>query len=151
MILQWVMTKRPGESLRIGDELRIIHANGDISSFWQRDGVTLVPPGLDVLGIYSEIDGADLFSSAFKIASISKRKYRGNVVIVPSVSDMISEAERLECIFPDGAIPFMIQAGIGLYAVHNGVIYEWDTIEEAISGMYKDLTSILSEWLAAVN
>ncbi len=153
MILRWIEAKRPGRLSRAGNELRVSHPDGDVSSLWKRDEQTQIPAELQQMrGLYEEFDGADLFSSAFKIAAISEPKIRDGVLIVPSLVQLRDEARQLGCQFPKSAVPFMVQAGIGLYAVETDrmLIYEWDTDEGAISGTYGSLAEILDEWLSAV-
>jgi hypothetical protein len=153
VILRWIEAKKPGEVSEVGTELRVKHPDGDVSSLWRRDSRTQVPAELQhVRDLYQEFDGADLFSSAFKVAAISGQRAREGVAIVPSLADLRDEAERLGCRFPEDATPFMVQAGIGLYAVASGrtLIYEWDTDEASIAGTYGSVNEILDEWLSAV-
>jgi hypothetical protein len=153
VIIRWIEAKKPGVLSRVGDELRVSHTDGDVSSLWRREDRTRVPIELQhVRDLYEELDGADLFSSAFKIAAISGRRTREGVVIAPSLADLQEEAEQLDCQFPEGATPFMLQAGIGLYAVarSQALIYEWDTDQGVIANTYEHVEEILDEWLSAV-
>jgi hypothetical protein len=154
VILQWIDAKMPGQVLDVGDELRVRHLNGETSSLWRRDKSTAIPPGLHYIReMYEDFDGADLFSSAFKVAAISGPKIRNGVPIAPALSHLQEEALQLGCRFPKGAIPFMVQAGIGLYAVavEQPLIYEWDSSEGEITGEYPGVIAILDEWLAAID
>ena len=153
MITQWMEDKKPGQFSRVGNELRVTHYDGDVSSLWPREGSLEIPEELRQLqDLYEQCDGADLFSSAFKIAAISESKWRDGVLMVPTLRQLQRESQLLGCHFPEGFVPFMVQAGIGLYAVARDrmLICEWDTDEAAVSGEYGSLSGIFDEWLAAV-
>lgn len=73
-------------------------------------------------------------------------------MLVPLLADLDLEASRFACDFPELALPFMVQAGIGLYAVgrDTGRIYEWDSEAGDVSASYETVEEVLDEWLAAV-
>lgn len=150
----WLDSQYPDWRGEPGPEIRLHHSRGDVSSLWlRRPGSRVVPDGLGVVAdFYSVFDGADLFSSTFKVCSLENAKSRGGVEIVPSLSALGADVRAAGYLFPSPAIPFLIQAGIGVYAASadSSKIYEWDTEEGAVSGTYSTLVEILEEWLAAV-
>ena len=153
MILRWIEENKPGEAEQHGSELRVTHRDGDVSSLWLRPQSVEIPKQLEhVREVYERFDGADLFSSAFKIAAIREPKTRSGVTIVPSLAELMAETLAGGCHFPEEATPFMIQTGIGLYAValSRRVIYEWDDVAMEVSGEYSEVGEILEEWQLAV-
>ena len=100
----------------------------------------------------TDFDGADLFSSTFKIASISNSKCVGDIELVESLSKFQGWVNQLNPSFPENVVPFMYQAGIGVYAVgvESGKIYEWDDEQGALTDEFDSLAQVLTEWLDAV-
>lgn len=150
-LLDWLRHRAPGAEEVIADELRIRHGRRGVSSLWYRSDPIIVPPALRPLQLYETFDGADLFSSTFKVASIASGRVRGDVEIVPSLASLEADALREGAEIPTGATPFMVQAGIGIYSVApSGRIYEWDSELGEISGEYGDVLAILDEWWGAM-
>lgn len=149
----WLDRHCPHWREQSGPEIQVRHVSGEVSSLWLRDGREPLPVGLDAVSdFYALFDGADLFSSTFKVCALRQPKVRTGVEIVPALDEFARDVKAAGCTFPEEAVPFMVQAGIGIYAVARGhsLIYEWDTETHALSGTYRGLTDILDEWLAAV-
>lgn len=150
---EWIRGKYWGSEERVGSEIRIVHPRGDTSSLWPRSPELRLPAELRGLGyLYDEVDGADLFSSTFKIAAIEEARSRGGVVIVPSLDHVRDLVREERCRFPRGTTPFMQQAGIGWYGfnVKTGLILEWDVEGRELTGEYRSLFEVLDEWAEAV-
>lgn len=150
-LVSWIRRFAPGVEQEGDGELRILHVKEGVSSLWYRKPEEQVPEALRRLaGLYDSFDGADLFSSTFKIASLAVPRRRGSVAIVPSVDALVTMARTDGATFPEGCVPFMYQAGIGYYAVSQiGSVLEWDTETREFSGEYDDVLSIFQEWLQA--
>jgi hypothetical protein len=148
---EWIRRSFPGQERVFGSELKIRHGDGSVSSLWLREERQQIPDTLSGLAaIYGEIDGADLFSSAFKIASIAEPRSSGGVLVVPSLAGMATAAAEERTCLPAAATVFMEQAGIGFYsATRDGIIFEHD-VETGEVTTYQDVTAILDEWLAAI-
>ncbi len=150
-LLDWLRHRAPGAEEVLTHELRIQHTGRGVSSLWYRADRIAVPPALQPLQLYETFDGADLFSSTFKVASIASGRVRDDVEIVPSIASLQAVAVREGAEIPTGATPFMLQAGIGIYSVApSGRIYEWDSELREISGEYADVFAILDEWWGAM-
>jgi hypothetical protein len=148
-ILDWVQAKRPGAIAKAPDRIEIAHTTGERSTIWiaQQSARHLCVGG----GFYLRYDGADLFSSTFKIAS-SVRRERAGVPLVSSFDELLVESRHLGVEFPQGTRPFMYQSGIGYYAVDgNGCIHEWDTEIEGLTATFPSIIDVLDEWLAALD
>lgn len=148
-VLHWVQAKRPGTITETLDRIEIAHATGERSTIWiaGQSAPNFCVGG----GFYSRYDGADLFSSTFKIAS-SMRRERAGVPLVFSLEEFLVESRHLGVEFPHGTRPFMYQSGIGHYAVDgNGCIHEWDTEIGGITATYPSIIDVLDEWLAALD
>jgi hypothetical protein len=57
----------------------IRHVSRGTSTFWRRVPGTLLPPAIEVLGAYEMWDGANLFSSAFKLAAVAGARSLGRL------------------------------------------------------------------------
>jgi hypothetical protein len=152
-IIKWIQAKRPGRVERLGDRIEITHDTGEHSTIWVN---TLQSRGADLehlSDIYHLYDGMDLFSSTFKIAAINEPKGKSSVVLVQSLAQFAADVKSANPCFPEPAIPFMHQAGIGFYAVgtKSGKIYEWDMEEQRLSAEYANVFDILNEWLKAMS
>ena len=150
---EWLDAHCLGWRQQAGPEIQVQHATGEVSSIWLREEAEPLPAGLAaVQDFYSHFDGADLFSSTFKICALRRPKIRSGVELVPALAAFGIDAKAAGCEFPRGSVPFMVQAGIGVYAaaMSHSLIYEWDTEEGVMSGEYKGLVDILDEWVAAV-
>jgi hypothetical protein len=152
-MLSWIRARAPGVEKDIDGELRVEHADRSVSSLWYRDRLQPVPEALQRLGsIYDLFDGADLFSSTFKIASAVIPRVRGGVAIVPTLDSLSVMAHAEGVAFPSAYTVFMYQAGIGFYAVsQHGGVYEWDTETGEISGQYDNVLEVFDEWFNATN
>ena len=86
-----------------------------------------VPESLRRLEIYDQFDGAVLFSSTFYIASLEiAKEFKGSPATY-SLKELGEVAVEDGSKFPDGSIPFMVNTGIGYYALApTGVILRWD-------------------------
>jgi len=149
--VNYLLSKAPGTIADLDNEVRISHSSGKVSVLWKNRGIP-VPSDLDQLkDFYSSYLGASLFSSVFKICSISDNLKRGDVKVVFSIATLqqVILDERVR--FPSDSIPFMTQAGIGYYALGpDGTIHEWDTEEAALTGRFDGLCQIVDEWAMAI-
>lgn len=151
-ILEWIRLKRPGQVVEIDDRIEITHESGEHSTIWRRSGDSPDSPLAGLSFLYGKYDGMDLFSSTFKVAGLSGAKETGGVVIAPSLRELAEDVGTTNAEFPEEAIPFMYQAGIGFYAlgVRTGNVYEWDEEDNEVSSDYASVTALLDEWLEAV-
>ncbi|WP_419237711.1 hypothetical protein ACN08P_08965 [Photobacterium leiognathi subsp. mandapamensis] len=153
-LLDWIKANRPGNVSEYDDRFEIEHQSGEHSTvFKNAEAYSGTMNSLKSLGdTYTDFDGADLFSSTFKIASIFTPKYVGDVELVESLSKFQDWVNQLNPSFPESVIPFMYQAGIGVYAVgeESGKIYEWDDEQGALTDEFDSLEQVLTEWLDAV-
>lgn len=151
-IMDWISINRPGKIIELRDRYEISHDSGEWSTLFKN--ISKRPPEclLSLGDIYTVYDGIDLFSSTFKIAAIETSKNVEDVELVGSLNDLKSYLSILKSNFPEEAIPFMYQAGIGVYAIGitTGRIYEWDTEESKVSGKYTEIEQIFYEWLRAI-
>jgi len=151
-ILNWLLTKQPGQVNEYSDRFEISHDSGEHSTLWKKVS-NIVPEYLVGLGdIYTEYDGMDLFSSTFKVSSNTSAKSAEGVEIVENIEQFNEYVATMNPVFPEESIPFMYQAGIGIYAVgkKSGRIYEWDTESSELSDEYENLETIFEEWLDAI-
>ena len=151
-VIDWILAKRPGELYEYDDRFEISHESGEHSTIW-KDKSTGDSDELTNLGeIYAKYDGMDLFSSTFKISAKKSAKSVEGVELVDSIEEFGKYVSTMTPVFPEKSIPFMYQAGIGVYAVgvRSGRIYEWDTEELELSGEYGSLVEIFEECLDAV-
>ncbi len=151
-ILNWLLTKQPGQVNEYSDRFEISHDSGEHSTLWKKVS-SKVPEYLVGLGdIYTKYDGMDLFSSTFKISSNTSAKSAEGVEIVENIEKFNEYVATINPIFPEDSIPFMYQAGIGIYAVgkKSGRIYEWDTESAELSDEFENLEAIFEEWLDAI-
>ncbi len=151
-ILNWLLTKSPGQVNEFSDRFEISHDSGEYSTLWKRVSGEAPNYFIGLGDVYTEYDGMDLFSSTFKISSNTSAKFSEDVEIVDSIEKFNEYVTMINPIFPEESIPFMYQAGIGIYAVgkKSGRIYEWDTELSELSNQYENLESIFEEWLDAV-
>ena len=154
----WLCGLVPGTIIETDDCVTITHT-GEVagtpttSTLWKRRPEVSLPPHLGpVETFYRHFDGADLFSSAFKIASLTESKFSGTVPIVGSISDLIEALASAGVAFPEPSTPFMDGSGQWVYAVgHNtGCIHEWDSEVGELSDEYPTVEIIIQEWVAAV-
>ncbi len=151
-ILKWIKNNRNGKIKVENDLIEVFHENEEHSSIWI-NATNSCPEGLDILGdFYKKYDGMDLFCSTFKIAASTNTKYVSNVALLFTLNDLKEEVKESNIEFPEKAIPFMYQAGIGYYAVaKSGIIYEWDSELQELSGEYDSIEEIFNEWLNAIS
>ncbi len=151
-ILNWLLTKQPGQVNEYNDRFEISHDSGEHSTLWKRESGEVPEYFVGLGDIYIEYDGMDLFSSTFKISANTSPKSAEGVEIVDDIEKFNEYVTTMSPIFPEESIPFMYQAGIGLYAVgkKSGRIYEWDTELSELSGEYVNLEEIFEEWLNAI-
>ncbi len=150
--LPWLLEKLPGEIEHKANRIMIRHHCGERSTLWVNDNVT-TPEALLLLGdVYSRYNGMDLFTSTFKLFAIDGPTYSGDVPIVGSLDELKNEITGLTISFPESAVPFMYEAGIGYYAADRsrGTIYKWDACEHRLTSEYSGLDCIFEEWLKAV-
>ncbi|HIF9420120.1 TPA: SMI1/KNR4 family protein [Photobacterium damselae] len=153
-ILDWIKVNRVGHIFDYEDRFEIEHQSGEYSILFKNIAVDVFLIELPecLTDIYTNFDGADLFSSTFKIAALNSPKNIEGINLVDSLSEFKVWCEKLNPRFPEATIPFMYQAGIGIYAVgkESGKIYEWDEELEAISDEFDSLEQIFTEWLEAI-
>ena len=153
-LLDWIKANRPGNVIEHDDRFEIEHQSGDHSTLFKNSAAHAgtMSSYISLGDTYTAFDGADLFSSTFKIASISVPKSVGDVELVESLSKFQDWVKHLNPSFPESVVPFMYQAGIGVYAVgeESGKIYEWDDEQGALSDEFDSLDHVLTEWLDAV-
>ncbi len=151
-IIDWILAKRPGQIDEYDDRYEISHDAGEHSTLFKNSTSKKIQ-GLNSLGnIYTEYDGMDLFSSTFKISAINSTKSVEGVELVECMQDFLKYVTTTNPEFPEESIPFMYQAGIGIYALgkNSGHIYEWDVEEFTLTGEYEGLEEVFEEWLDAV-
>lgn len=152
-LIEWIQANRPGRVERLGDRIEVAHDSGEYSTIWYNTSKAR-RDDLEHLGdIYVLYDGMDLFSSTFKIAALKEPKGKNNVVLVQSLDQFAVDVQSANPRFPEQAIPFMYQAGIGFYAlgIKSGKIYEWDTEDNQLSAEYAHVGDILNEWVESVS
>jgi hypothetical protein len=154
-LLDWIKTNRPGNVYEYDDRFEIEHQSGEYSTLFKNTGAYAdrMNSYRALCDAYTSFDGADLFSSTFKIASISRPKSVEGVELVDSLSRFQAWVKQLNPAFPEKVVPFMYQAGIGVYAVgeESGKIYEWDDEQGALTDEFDSLDQVLAEWLDAVS
>lgn len=150
--LDWILEYCPGALSELENRFEIEHKSGDFSTVFKGTSEQDVGSLAGLGDVYVDYDGADLFSSTFKVCSVRSAQEKNGVKLVESLASLEAYASEVHASFPEEAIPFMSQAGIGIYAlgIHSGRIYEWDSEEQAITGAFGDLPEIFKEWLAAV-
>ncbi|WP_036254771.1 hypothetical protein [Methylobacter sp. BBA5.1] len=151
--IDWILEKHPGIIDEYDDRFEIRHNSGEHSTIWKNKSTKIIE-GLSKLGdLYIKYDGMDLFSSTFKLFAKESPKSVEGVVLVGSLEEFNKYVSTMNPKFPEESIPFMYQAGIGIYAVgvRSGRIYEWDTEELELSGDYGSLDEIFEEWLDATS
>jgi len=151
-LMEWLLEKRPGVVTRLDDRIRIAHERGGNSSLWLNKGVAGPICNGELEEFYRLYDGADLFGSTFKIASIEESKRIGNVNITFALGKIQAECDGLGVSFPSDTFPFMYQAGIAFYAASNtsDLIHSWDT-ETGCRESYGSLFAIIQEWIDAMD
>ena len=150
-LARWVEQAAPGSQEDGEDYITIKHGNLGTSSLWRRAPSTALPPAIEALGYYEIWDGADLFSSAFKLASVAGPRSHGGVVIVPGLADLEAEAASVEWRLPRGAVPFMVGSGQWLYAAtQTGAVLEFDLEQGEPGTDFEGLEQVLREWLRNV-
>ncbi len=152
-ILEWIELNRPGRIQEIGDRIEIAHDSGEHSTLWKRV-ISSCPVALEKLGqVYTKLDGMDLFSSTFKIAASDSPKAKNGVILTFTLDQLKREVSSKGCDFPNDAVPFMYQAGIGYGAlnVRTGAVYECESDGGEPSNEYSSLEELMNEWLAAVS
>ncbi len=151
-LIKWLLSHRHGEIQEFDDRIEIRHDSGEYSTLFKSHSNSCFKE-LDSLGdIYTDYDGADLFSSTFKNSSCISDKYVDDVALIESINSLSTYSTSIDAVFPEKVIPFMYQAGIGIYALglDSKLIYEWDQEENAITESYISLEQIFEEWLSAV-
>lgn len=151
-LLHWIKTNRPGTATEYSDRIEVEHDCGEHSTLWLRVA-PLCPEALKKTEVFDRYDGADLFSSTFKIASISEPKFRDEVQLTFTLAEIESELLAVKPSLPEFVTPFMLQQGIGIYSVGNvsGSIYEWDTELNELTGSFPSIVDVLAQWLEAVD
>ena len=87
-LLDWLLESRPGSVSEMEDRIEISHDSGEHSTLWKRSESADASGALTTLGdIYTNYDGADLFSSTFKIASVNQPKSKNGVTITFDLGD----------------------------------------------------------------
>jgi hypothetical protein len=147
----WLLLEQPGKIIIIDDRVEITHDCGDRSTLWLQNGPLLHWMQGELRDFYGMYDGADLFSSTFKIASISETKAVGGVDIIFTQDQIQRELDVCNFSLPERTSAFMYQSGIGIYsASHTSPrIYECDT-ETGDVTRFESLRSIFEEWLDAI-
>lgn len=151
-LLQWIKTNRPGTTTEYSDRIEITHDCGEHSTLWLRVKDSC-PEALKTTEVFNRYDGADLFSSTFKIASIREPKFRDGVQLTFTLVEIESEFLADTDSLPELVTPFMLQQGIGIYSVGNvsGNIYEWDTELNELTDNFPCIVDVLDQWLEAVS
>jgi len=98
--------------------------------------------------VYDFVDGADLFSSAFKIAALREPRFAGNVRMAPSLADLQLVCERETVNFDENAVPFMSEAGVWLYGFcpESRRVAKWDLENGEFCEFYACMEDVLREW-----
>ncbi|GLO63600.1 hypothetical protein MACH09_41080 [Vibrio sp. MACH09] len=153
-LMEWLLEHRPGVATELDDRFEIQHHSGEHSTLFKSQQLRKERTSLSGLDdIYTSFDGADLFSSTFKIAADSEPKYIGKVRLVDNLEQFQQWVDELKVSFPEKVTPFMYQSGIGVYAIGetSGKIYEWDDELEMLSDEFENIEDVFSEWLDAVS
>jgi hypothetical protein len=151
-LVDWIVERRPGSIERNAEYIRISHDNGEYSTFWiQRNELPEWMRG-DLLEFYRHYDGADLFSSTFKIAALLERKRVRTMNMAFTLAEIQQSLDGYKFSLPKDSSAFMYQAGIGIYAAErfSSKIYECDTETMEVTS-YSSLHLILQEWMDAVS
>lgn len=150
-LLQWIKTNRPGSATEYSDRIEIAHDCGEHSTLWLRAS-SPCPEALRTTKVFDRYDGADLFSSTFKVASIREPKFRDGVQLTFTLAEIASEFSAVRPSLPELSTPFMLQQGIGIYSVGNasGTIYEWDTELNELTDNFPSVVDVLVQWLEAI-
>lgn len=149
MFLEWLVSRVPGATQWQDSLLEVSHNSGDKSFLWRREGNTPLPAEIGGVGLYAEFDGMSLFSGTFKVASSRVPRALRGVNVVPSLAEMNAYAREDGAEFPDGVIPFMMQAGRGFYGVEpeGGTIFLWDTETDELRTIGLRLDDVFEAWL----
>lgn len=76
-MFDWLLERRPGSVAQLNDRIWISHERGGNSSLWLNQGLLYPICHGELDEFYRLYDGADLFGSTFKIASINESKKLG--------------------------------------------------------------------------
>ncbi|ODC03039.1 hypothetical protein BFW38_05240 [Terasakiispira papahanaumokuakeensis] len=153
-LIDWINKNRPGTLTEHEDRFEINHISGEHSTLFKKTYATkaIKWPLTGLEDLYVDFDGADLFSSTFKISSLESPKSVEGVELVSSqlTTNKLIKNRLIE--LPEKTIPFMYQAGIGFYTIGelSGKIYELDEEQNMISDTFNSLEDILNEWLDAI-
>ncbi|MFT2111866.1 hypothetical protein [Marinomonas sp. 2405UD68-3] len=153
-LLNWINHNRRGNVSEFDDRFEIAHDSGEHSVLFKKavnntDEVCFLK---SIGDIYTTFDRIDLFSSTFKISSLNEPKFIEGVEVVEGLAQFNTWAEGQKPLFPEKSIPFMYQAGIGVYAIgkESGKIYEWDDEQGKLTDEFDNLEDVFQEWLNAV-
>jgi hypothetical protein len=146
-----ISDRLPGKVSETTEYFIVRHGSQFTSTLWKRYSDVEVPEPLGKIGFYRELDGADLFSGAFKIAAIARPKQIHGVEIAPSLAGLADEARAERLVLRGGAIPFMRHSAGWLYTTDEGSgIVEWDLRHRGVRARCASLEEILRGWFEAV-
>src|SRR5258708_7224658 len=94
-LVRYLASVVPGEIHRLEDRYQINHSNGNVSTLWLKPEGMGASSSLQRLHlIFDEFDGADLFSSTFKVASLNSSRALNGVKITPTLAELANIAEN---------------------------------------------------------
>jgi len=143
----------PGTIRRLEDRYQIDHTNGDISTLWLKEKTVIAPVSLQNLHlIFDEFDGADLFSSTFKVASLNTSRALNGVEITPTLTELSNLVNTEPSLVSQRGVPFMAEAGIWLYLFDPAslMIHKWNIEDHEACDSYASIQSIVEEWVKVV-
>jgi hypothetical protein len=147
-IIKSILESCSGTLEEYDDRYVIRHENGDVSKFWKRS--MSASERFSLLGeLYSVFNGINLFSSTFFIGRDANDGYADEFI---TTDEIAKESEIYGAVFPNGAIPFMIEPGMALYALDSKdkIIYRWDVVNKEITDGFECILDIFDEWLEVV-
>lgn len=151
--IDFLVRLEPGEVSHGKESCQVLHNSGDVSTLWLKNPEFSGEPRLARISeFFSDFDGADLFSSTFKVASLfGDRVVNGNS-IVGSFEDLRLLARKEHALSDEALIPFMTEAGVWLYLFDpvSSCIRKWDLEYHEECDSYATLESIIEEWFSAV-
>lgn len=150
--IRYIATVVPGEIHRHEDHYQIKHFNGDVSTIWLKPSGMIMPSSLKQLRIFDDFDGADLFSSTFKIASTGTSRRLNGVEITPTYAELDAIIAGEPLLIGNEIIPFMSEAGIWIYLLESAssTIRKWNVEDHEECDSYPSFEAIIEEWVSVI-
>jgi len=150
--IRYIASVVPGEIHKHEDRYQIEHSNGDVSTIWLKPAGVITPASLHQLCIFDEFDGADLFSSTFKIASTGISRCLNSVEITPTFAELDAIMGSEPLLSSTEVVPFMSEAGIWIYLLEpaSSTIRKWNIEDHEECDSYPSLKAIIEEWVSVI-